>query len=44
MFTNVDWKGVLEEIRLFAKEIQSDRFYALYLLVLILVVAYVWKR
>lgn len=36
----MDWKGIIRELRLLATQLQTDRFYALYLLLAILVVAY----
>lgn len=36
----MDWKGIIRELRLLATQLQTDRFYALYLLLVILVVAY----
>ena len=38
-----DWQGVLRELRLLAQELQTDRFYAIYLSALIGLVAYVFK-
>ncbi len=35
----MDWKGIIRELRLLATQLQPDRFYALYLLLAILVVA-----
>lgn len=32
MLSNIDWKGILLELRLLITQLQSDRFYALYLL------------
>ncbi len=37
----MDWTGILQEIRLLAIQLQTDRFYAIYLLVALLVVSYV---
>jgi len=36
----MDWKGIIRELRLLATQLQTDRFYALYVLLAILVVAY----
>jgi hypothetical protein len=36
----MDWKGIIRELRLLATQLQTDRFYALYLLLAILVVVY----
>lgn len=36
----MDWKDIIRELRLLATQLQTDRFYALYLLLVILVVAY----
>ena len=38
-----DWQGVLRELRLLAQGLQTDRFYAIYLLALIGLIAYVLK-
>ena len=43
MVPKVDWKGVLRELRLLATQLQADRFYALYLLLAVLVLGYVLK-
>jgi hypothetical protein len=40
---NVDWKGVVRELRLLVVQLQPTRFYAIYLLLLIMVVSYVFK-
>ena len=37
MRSNIDWKGLLRELRLLAIQLQSDRFYALYFLAVVLV-------
>lgn len=37
----MDWTGILQEIRLLAIQLQTDRFYAIYMLVALLVVSYV---
>lgn len=34
----MDWKGIVREIRLLATNIQTDRFYAIWLLVAVIVV------
>jgi len=39
----MDWKGILREIRLLATQLQPWRFFALYLLLLIVVAGYVVK-
>ena len=39
----MDWKGILRELRLFATQLQSDRFYALYLLAVIAVLGYLLR-
>lgn len=39
--TIMDWTGILQEIRLLAIQLQTDRFYAIYLLIALLVVSYV---
>jgi hypothetical protein len=36
----MDWKGIVRELRLLATQLQTDRFYALYLLLAILVIVY----
>ena len=36
----VDWKGVVRELRLLVTELQSDRFYALYVLLALVVVCW----
>ena len=41
MASNVDWKGVIRELRLLATQLQPARFYAIYVLVLVVVVSYV---
>ncbi|HQC99125.1 MAG TPA: hypothetical protein PK306_25810 [Aquabacterium sp.] len=40
MQPHVDWKGVMREIRLLATQLQPARFFAIYLLLLLIVVAY----
>lgn len=37
----VDWKGVVRELRLLATQLQPARFFALYVLLFIVVAAYV---
>lgn len=37
----MDWTGILQEFRLLAIQLQTDRFYAIYVLVALLVVSYV---
>lgn len=37
----VDWTSILQELRLLATQLQTDRFYAFYLLIAMLVVNYV---
>ena len=44
MPSNVDWKGVIRELRLFATQLQPWRFFALYALALIMVIGYVIER
>lgn len=39
--TIMDWTGILQEFRLLAIQLQTDRFYAIYLLFALLVVSYV---
>lgn len=41
---NIDWKGILRELRLLAIQLQPARFYALYLLLLIVVLSYVLRK
>jgi hypothetical protein len=36
----INWVGIIRELRMLATEIQTDRFYALYLLLAIVLVAY----
>lgn len=36
----MDWKGIIRELRLLATQLQTDRFYALYLLLAIVIIAY----
>ena len=43
MQSNFDWKGLFQELRLLAIQLQSDRFYALYLLALLLVLGYLLR-
>lgn len=43
MDPKIDWKGVLRELRLLAIQLQPCRFYALYLLLLLIVVSYVLR-
>ena len=38
---SVDWKGVVRELRLLATQLPPARFFALYVLVFIVVAAYV---
>lgn len=40
---NIDWKGIVRELRLLAVQLQPSRFFALYVLLLIMVVSYVFK-
>jgi len=40
----MDWVGVLRELRILITQLQTDRFYALYLLVAVFVVAYLVKK
>lgn len=37
----VDWKGIVRELRLLVTELQRDRFYALYILLVFVVVCWV---
>lgn len=39
----MDWEGILRELRLLATQLQSDRFYALYLLVAVAVIGYLLR-
>jgi hypothetical protein len=39
MSSGVDWKGIVREFRLLAVQLQPARFFALYLLLLIVVIA-----
>jgi hypothetical protein len=39
----MDWEGILRELRLLATQLQSDRFYALYLLAVVAVIAYLLR-
>lgn len=39
----MDWEGILRELRLLATQLQSDRFYALYLLVVVAVIGYLLR-
>ena len=39
----MDWVGILRELRLLATQLQSDRFYALYLLVVVAVIGYLLR-
>lgn len=36
----MDWVGILRELRILATQLQTDRFYALYLLLAVFVVVY----
>jgi hypothetical protein len=36
----MDWKGIIRELRLLATQLQTDRFYALYLLLAIVIIVY----
>lgn len=38
-----DWVGILKELRILMVQLQTDRFYALYVLLALLVVAYLIK-
>ncbi len=40
----MDWVGILRELRKLATELQTDRFYALYLLLAVIVAVYVIKK
>lgn len=40
---SMDWEGILRELRLLATQLQSDRFYALYLLVAVAVIGYLLR-
>lgn len=40
----MDWVGILRELRILATQLQTDRFYALYLLLAVLVVAYLIRK
>ena len=37
----MDWKGIFQEFRLLAIQLQTDRFYAIYFLIALLVVSYI---
>lgn len=37
----MDWTGILQEVRLLAIQLQTDRFYAIYFLAALVVVSYV---
>lgn len=36
----MDWVGILRELRILMTQIQTDRFYALYVLLALVVIAY----
>jgi hypothetical protein len=40
----MDWVGILRELRILMTQLQTDRFYALYLLLAVLAVAYLIKK
>ena len=44
MASNVDWKGVVRELRLLATQLQAPRFYALYALAVLIVAGYLFER
>lgn len=44
MPANVDWKCVFREIRLLLTQIQPARFFALYVLALVIVLGYVFEK
>lgn len=40
----MDWVGLFRELRLLATQLQADRFYALYLLLAVLLVDYLIRQ
>lgn len=40
----MDWVGILRELRILMTQLQTDRFYALYALLALLLVAYLIKK
>lgn len=40
----MDWAKIIRELRLLATQLPSDRFYALYLLLMLCVVAYLMNH
>lgn len=40
----VDWVGILRELRILVTKLQTDRFYAFYLLIAVLAVMYLIKK
>lgn len=40
----MDWVGILRELRILMTQLQTDRFYAIYALLALLLVAYLIKK
>ena len=40
----MDWAGILRELRFLITQLQTDRFYALYALLVMFLVAYLIKK
>jgi len=40
----MDWVGILRELRILMTQLQTDRFYALYLLLAVLAATYLIKK
>lgn len=40
MAVDMDWPKIIRELRLLATQLQTDRFYALYFLLSLMVIAY----
>lgn len=39
----MDWVGILRELRLLAIDLQTDRFYALYVLALLVLLVWIYR-